>query len=311
MGDQQMLSGERHSSMKRLLGALVIAATTATAVAGCSSSSPAPESATATPSSGGTTKGSGKVSVLYAGSLVKLMETKIGPDFTKNTGYDFSGFGAGSTGLANQIKGKVRKGDVFVSASPAADKLLQGQANGNWVSWYITFGSSKLVLGINPKSRFANDLKTKPWYDVITEPGFKVGFTDPRTDPKGKFTAQALAEAGKAHPALNKIAASPKNVFLEETLVADLQTGQLDAGFFYASEAKTANISTVPLTGTDLGAKYTVTVLKNAPNAAGATAFVKYLLGAQVQGIFKDAAFTVADPPKATGTVPAGLLPAK
>lgn len=305
--------------MKRVLGTLAIAATTATVAAGCSSSSTATGSSKAAPgssstagsSSSGETRGSGAVNVLYAGSLVKLMETEIGPDFTKSTGYKFTGFGSGSTGLANQIKGKVRKGDVFVSASPAADKLLQGDANGNWVSWYITFGSSKLVLGINPKSKFASDLKTKAWYDVIAEPGFKVGFTDPKTDPKGKFTAQALTETGKAHPALNKIASSTKNVFPEETLVADLQSGQLDAGFFYTSEAKTANIQTVPLTGTNLGAKYTVTVLKDAPNAAGATAFVKYLLGAQVQGIFKDAAFTVADPPKATGTVPAGLLPAK
>ncbi len=293
--------------MKRLIGVAVAAAT---AIAGCSSSSTVASSSTGTaPTSG--TSGSGTVNVLYAGSLVKLMETEIGPDFKKSTGYDFSGFGAGSTGLAQQIKGKVRKGDVFLSASPEADKLLEGEANGNWVSWYITFGSSKLVLGINPKSRFANDLKSKPWFDVIAQPGFKVGFTDPKTDPKGKFTAVALQQAGQAHPALNKIAANPKNVFPEETLVANLQSGQLDAGFFYTSEAKTANIQTVPLAGVNLGAKYTVTILKGAPNEAGAKAFVEYLLGAQVQDIFKDAAFTIGTPPTADGTVPPGLLPTK
>lgn len=302
--------------MKRLIGSLALVAATATVTAGCgagSSSTGSASKATAkgSSSSPGAAKGSGKVSVLYAGSLVKLMETRIGPDFSKNTGYDFSGFGAGSTGLAQQIKGKVRKGDVFVSASPKADTVLQGDSNGNWVSWYITFGSSELVLGVNPRSTFAKDLRTKPWYDVIAEPGFKVGFTDPKTDPKGTFTAQALDETGKAHPALSTIASNPKNVFPEETLVADLHSGQLDAGFFYTSEAKTANIETVPLAGTNLGAKYTVTILKGAPNAAGATAFVKYLLGPQVQGIFRNAAFTVANPPTATGTVPAGLLPPK
>ncbi len=296
--------------MNRLLGTVVIAATTVTAAAGCSNTSTAPGSSKAAALSDNA-KGSGTVNVLYAGSLVKLMETKIGPDFKKSTGYDFSGYGAGSTGLANQIKGKVRKGDVFLSASPKADQLLEGAANGNWVSWYITFGSSKLVLGINPKSRFANDLKTKPWFDVVARPGFKVGFTDPKTDPKGKFTAEALKDTGKAHPALNKVATNLENVFPEETLVAGLQSGQLDAGFFYTSEAKTANIQTVPLAGVNLGAKYTVTILKDAPNAAGATAFVKYLLGPQVQSIFKDAAFTVTTPPKANGTVPAGLLPTK
>lgn len=296
--------------MRKPLRIVAIAAVTATVAAGCSSSSTAPASSGAAAKSGAP-KGSGDVKVLYAGSLVKLMETKIGPDFEKNTGYSFTGFGAGSTGIANQIKGKVRKGDVFISASPKADKLLEGDENGNWVSWYITFGSSKLVLGINPNSKFATDLKTKPWFDVITRPGFKVGFTDPKTDPKGKFTEQALLETGKKHPALNKVAANLKSVFPEESLVADLQSGQLDAGFFYTSEAKTANIATVPLAGVDLGATYTVAILKNAPNAAGATAFVKYLLGPQVQSIFKNAAFTVANPPKPNGPVPAGLLPQK
>ena len=306
--------------MKRLLGSVVLVTLSACATAGCgSSSSGSSGTASATGSSASTpaasttsttsTKGSGSVDVLYAGSLVKLMEDRIGPGFKSSTGYSFSGFSAGSTALASQIKGKVRRGDVFVSASPKADQSLQGSANGDWVSWYITFGSSKLVLGVNPRSRFASALKTKPWYDVITEPGFKIGFTDPKTDPKGKLTAQALSDNAKAHPALSKVASSTSNVFPEETLVANLQSGQLDAGFFYTSEAKTAGIQTVPLTGTDLKASYTVTVLKGAPNAAGAAAFVKYLLGSQTQAIFQAAAFTVTSPPKVTGTAPAGLLP--
>lgn len=305
--------------MKRLLGSLVLVTVAACSTAGCgggsssggsSSGSPSGSSSDSSSGSGSATvKGSGTVDVLYAGSLVKLMEDKIGPGFKASTGYSFSGFSAGSTALASQIKGKVRKGDVFVSASPKADQSLMGTSNGDWVSWYITFGSSKLVLGINPRSRFASDLKTKPWYDVITQPGFKIGFTDPKTDPKGKLTAQALSDNAKAHPALSKVASATANVFPEETLVANLQSGQLDAGFFYTSEAKTAAITTVPLTGTDLKATYTVTVLKGAPNAAGAAAFVKYLLGSQTQSIFKAAAFTVTSPPKVTGTPPAGLLP--
>ncbi|MBO1765981.1 substrate-binding domain-containing protein [Allobranchiibius sp. GilTou38] len=309
--------------MKRLLGSLVLVTLGTCATAGCGGGSSSPgsssagasgsgsssSSASTTTSSTSPAKGSGSVNVLYAGSLVKLMEDKIGPGFKAATGYSFSGFSAGSTALASQIKGKVRRGDVFVSASPKADQSLMGTANGDWVSWYVTFGSSKLVLGINPKSRFASALKTEPWYDVITQPGFKVGFTDPKTDPKGKLTAQALSDDAKAHPALSKVASSTSDVFPEETLVANLQSGQLDAGFFYTSEAKTAGIQTVPLTGTDLKASYTVTVLKGAPNAAGAAAFVKYLLGSQTQAIFKAAAFTVTSPPKVTGTPPAGLLP--
>ena len=60
----------------------------------------------------------GPVNVLYAGSLVNLMEHGVGPAFDKATGNSFQGFAGGSGLLANQIKGKLRHGDVFVSASP-------------------------------------------------------------------------------------------------------------------------------------------------------------------------------------------------
>ena len=104
----------------------------------------------------------GKVNVLYAGSLVNLMEHGIGPAFDKATGNTFQGFAGGSGLLANQIKGKLRQGDVFVSAAPKVNANLTGSANGDWVSWYIGFAQSPLVIGYNPNSRFAADFKSKP-----------------------------------------------------------------------------------------------------------------------------------------------------
>lgn len=53
--------------------------------------------------------GSGAVDVLYAGSLVRLMEQELGPRFTETTGYRFVGFAAGSVELANEIKGGVAR----------------------------------------------------------------------------------------------------------------------------------------------------------------------------------------------------------
>ncbi|RNI19053.1 extracellular solute-binding protein [Flexivirga caeni] len=256
-------------------------------------------------------KGSGTVNVLYAGSLVALMEKQIGPAFEKATGYKFAGFAAGSNDLAAQIKGKVRKADVFISASPKADQLLIGSANGDWVSWFVTYATSPLVLGYNPKSKFAAKIQSGPWYDVITEPGFRVGTTDPKADPKGKLAHQALLAEGATHPKLLALAKNDKIIFPEETLVADLQSGQLDAGFFYTSEAKVAAIPTVQLTGQQLAASYTATVVKNAPNESGAEAFVAYLLGPDARKTLSAQAFELVTPPKVTGTgVPAAVTKA-
>jgi molybdate/tungstate transport system substrate-binding protein len=273
--------------------------------AGAQSSQPAgggPSSARA--------QGSGPVNVLYAGSLVSVLEQQLGPAFDKATGYSFTGFAAGSTALATQIKGKVHKGDVFISANPAVNDSLEGAGNGNWVSWYVTYASSPLVLGYNAKSKFAADLKSEPWYQVLAESGIRLGRTDPQTDPKGKLAAQALTDTAEARhlPALGKIASTTSNVFPEETLVGRLQSGQLDVGFFYRSEAVAARIPTVPLTGVNLEATYTVTVLNNAPNESGAEAFVAYLLGPNGQALLKKDGFALVTPPQVSGSgVPAGL----
>lgn len=253
---------------------------------------------------------SGPVHVLYAGSLVNLMEKQVGPAFEAASGATFTGFSGGSTALATEIKGKVHEGDVFITASPIVNTALVGATNGDWVSFYATFATSALVLGYNPKSSFADDLTSKPWYDVVTEPGFKIGSTDPVTDPKGKLAVEALSGAATTQklPALAALARSTAGVFPEETLVGRLQAGQLDAGFFYSSEAKAAGIPTVRLAGQNLKASYTVTVLNRAQHPAAAAAFIRYLLSPAGTAVLRADAFTLTAPPTVTGTgVPAAL----
>lgn len=262
--------------MKKLVVGVAAAAAASLLLAGCggggsssSGGSSTPASAPAASSSAPSITASGKVQILYAGSLANLMEKDLGPAFASATGAQYEGTGAGSTALVQEIKGKTKQGDVFISASTDANKGLQGAANGNWESWYATFGTAPLVIGYNPNSKFANDIKTKPWQQVITESGFKMGSTDPKLDPKGKLAAQALAA--------EKIPTSAVQVFPEEQLVGRLQAGQLDAGFFYSSESTELKIPTIDLGSIKLKATYTVSVLNNAPNAAGGEAFVEYL----------------------------------
>ncbi|HVX21875.1 MAG TPA: extracellular solute-binding protein [Acidimicrobiales bacterium] len=254
----------------------------------------------------------GPVDVLYAGSLVTVMQTSIGPAFTKATGYTVTGISGGSTGLAQEIKGGVHQADVFVSASPSADQTLMGAANGNWVSWYLTFARSPLVLGYNPSSAFAKTLRTKPWYRVVTEPGFLLGRTNPVTDPKGVLTVDALKDtAGKVgDPTLAAVATKATTIFPETTLVGRLQAGQLDAGFFYAVEASAAKIPTVPLKGVKEQATYTVTVVAKAPHRAGASAFVAFMLSPKAKKLLKRDGVVEISPPELTGpraAVPKGL----
>ena len=260
----------------------------------------------------------GSIDVLYAGSLLDLMTMKLGPAFTKATGYAINGFSAGSGALATEIKGGTQVADVFISASPAVNATLEGAANGDWVSNYDLFGTSPLLLGYNPHSSFAHALTTRPWYDVVTEPGFLLGRTDPATDPKGVLAVDALEGVALSYdvPALAPLATNPSSVFAETALVGELQAGQLDAGFFYGVEAAAARLKTVPLVGTRLQAQYTVTHVNRDPDPAGARAFTAFLLSKagrkilRANGIAPTAkASWTAGPPATTTTLPTTTSP--
>ena len=249
------------------------------------------------------------VNVLYAGSLVNLMEHGIGPAFDKATGDTFQGYGGGSNGLANQIKGRLRRADVFISANPRVNDTLTGSANGDWVAWYVTFATSPLVIGYSPSSRFAAELRTRPWYEVLREPGIRIGRTDPKLDPKGQLTVQLLDKAEQVYrqpglaAAVLGAADNPEQVRPEENLAGRLQSGQIDIGFFYSTETADLGIPSVPLPPeVALGAVYTVTVPRDAGNPQAATRFVDFLLGPEGRAVMKQHGLDVASP-SVTGDV--------
>ncbi|QHP93945.1 extracellular solute-binding protein [Burkholderia glumae] len=243
------------------------------------------------------------VNVLYAGSLVNLMERSVGPAFEKETGLQFRGYAAGSNKLANEIKGKLRRGDVFVSASPKVNAGLMGEANGNFVTWYVNFAESPLMIGYNPQSRFAKAFKTKRWDQVLQEPGIRIGRTDPKLDPKGAFTVEMMTRAASFYhepDLVQKTLGAPGNpdqVLPEETLVGRLQSGQLDAGFFYSTETSDLKIPAVaPAPELQAKASYTLTILSDAPNRDGAARFANFLLSAKGRALLKEHGVDVVRP---------------
>ncbi len=267
----------------------------------------------------------GTVSVAYAASLTNIFEKVVKPAFDQSTGYTYQGEAKGSSALVNEIKGKLSFPDVFVSANPKLNAQLMGTANGNYASWYMDFARTEMVIGYNSNSKFVADFQaaangTKQWYQVLEEPGLRLGRTDPLLDPKGVNTIYTLelAAAYYKQPGLaQKILGSNENtsqIFPEEELVTRLGAGQLDTGFFYINEVKGPNIPYISLpdqvnlgnptmaaqyaTATWKNPKtsvvskgapivYTVTVLNTAKNKAGGIAFASFLLSSQGQSLLQ------------------------
>ena len=168
----------------------------------------------------------------------------------------------------------------------------------DWVSWYADFATSPEVLGYYPKSKFAKDLQTMPWYKVITMPGFRLGRTNPSQDPGGVLAAKALEQTATAQnlPALKTLATETSDEYAEDPEEADIQTGQLDGAFMYEADANSQGSPFVKLTGTNLAGDYTITLVNKAPHMAAAEAFIKFLLGPTGQAEMKADQFNIVSP---------------
>ena len=223
------------------------------------------------------------VSVLYAASLTQTMEGPLARSFQKDEGYGFAGEGKGSKALANLMKAGLRSPDVFISADASLYPGLK------------VFGRADLVVAYAPGSRFAGQLaaaaagKVSP-AKVLRMPGLRLGRTDPRLDPKG---AKSLA----AMKALGVPSGGDSQVFPEEDLLARVETGQADCGFFYTTETRIAGLRTVTLPD-GIGSKpgiavlYAIEVLPGAPHPSAAKAFLGYVLTGNGRRILEQAGIT-------------------
>ena len=292
------------------------------------------------------TAGEGQVFVLYAGSLGSLMETDVGPAFSRATGYKYLGEAKGSLLSANLIKEKLRSPEVYISADPKVNDLLMGAENGNMVRWYATVFGNEMVLGYNPNSRFAGELKQVATndlrlYEILQQKGFRLGRGDPELEPKGYRTLflfdlaeKYYRQAGLARKILAD-AGHPTQVFPEEQLVARMEAGQVDAGIFYRNEVAEHNLPFItfprelnlsdpeldpyygavtyvsPKGTTYRGASivYSVTIPETSRNREGAIALVGFLLSGEGRKILEKHRFRLIQPLVSgdTGAVPAEL----
>jgi molybdate/tungstate transport system substrate-binding protein len=241
------------------------------------------------------------VTVLYAGSLVTPMEGPVKSALGAQ-GIDFQGEPGGSKELANLIIGGVRSPDVFISVNPKLVAEL-----GDRVASATTFAGTSLGIAWAPNSKYAALFErvaagTASLQDALETPGLRIGRTDPQLDPKGAYTVQAvtmwLGRDG-AHRLLGDDE-NPAQIFPEEDLLARVDTGQADVGFFYRTEAIARSYRFVPLPGDAALTNritYTLAVMKAAPHPDAARAFAAFILNGQGRAILEKAGLTYLKTP--------------
>ena len=245
------------------IAALIAVTCIGLAAAGCSSSSSSTSSSTTSSSPPpSTATHTGTVNVAYASSIQYLNEKIVGPAFTKDEGYTYSGRGGASGELSSNIAAGEISPNVFESVG--GDNITPLEPK--FTTWYIQYASTQIVVAYNPNSKYASDFKayangSKPLSGLFTlmqTPGFKLGRTDPNIDPQGRAFIYML-ELAQSHynlPAdtVSKIlgtsdfgTANSSQVFAESSLDATLQSGQLDASSAYLNQAIQLHLSYITL----------------------------------------------------------------
>jgi molybdate/tungstate transport system substrate-binding protein len=236
------------------------------------------------------------VSILYAGSLVTPMEGPVKAALRAH-GIDFQGEPGGSKALANLILGGIRSPDVFISVDPQLVAKL-----GDRVLTSTTFAGTSLGVAWAPNSKYAATFDGVFAGQLMLEhaletPGLRIGRTDPQLDPKGVYTLQGvemwIGLAGRRRILGDD--ENPSQIFPEQDLLARVDTGQADVGFFYRTEAIARGYHFIPLPGkaalTDR-ITYTLAVMKAAPHPQDAKAFAAFILTGEGRKILEGAGLT-------------------
>ncbi len=193
--------------------------------------------------------------VAYAGSMGTVMDQHLGPAFAKARHVTYEGEGQGAYGLAHLIATHALRPDVFVSITPGPIRILQ---KAGLVGQATPVASTAMVIAYSPRGRYAKDFAAaaagkRPWYKLLEMPGIRFGRTDPQTDPQGQnivFTF-LLAEKyyhqpGLAHRILGPLQ-NAREVFPEPSLLARLESGEMDASSAYESAVKSLHLPFITL----------------------------------------------------------------
>jgi molybdate/tungstate transport system substrate-binding protein len=258
--------------------------------------------------------------IFHAGSLAVPMK-QISQEYEKrNPGTKIYLESAGSLVCARKVTELKKPCDILASSDYyVINELLIPQ----YASWSIRFATNEIVIAFLEKSKYAKEINSENWMDVLQRKDVIYSRSDPDSDPCGYRTIFTfmLAEKYYKKPGLTEKMSSKDRDYIrpkEVDLVALLESNTIDYMFQYKSVAiqhglkyielpKEINLSdsskndiyssvSTDVAGNMPGTKmkvtgdyinYSITILNDAPQKEEAVNFVDFLLSSEGMEILK------------------------
>jgi molybdate/tungstate transport system substrate-binding protein len=177
--------------------------------------------------------------------------------FAARTGVTYELESAGSLETARKLTELGKIPDVIALADEDVFPKVLIPAH---ATWYVRFAENRLVLAYTDRSRYAAEIDSTNWWQVLQRPGLEIGRANPDLDPAGYRTLMVFQLAERQYGSAGLAAAllqsaNPRNMRPKEIeLVALLESGDLDYAWFYESMARATGVRYVRLPASvDLG----------------------------------------------------------
>lgn len=194
-------------------------------------------------------KGENKLIVFHAGSLSVPFKSVIEEFKKENPDVEIFPESSGSLDAARKITDLKKDCDILAVADfLVIDKLVIP----DFASWNFVFASNEMVIAYTDKSRFATEINSKNWQEILLEEDAFVGRSDPNADPCG-YRAVFVFKLAEKYLNINGLSdklLSKKNTVIrpkEVDLLALLETGNIDYLMIYKSVALQHNLKFIEL----------------------------------------------------------------
>ncbi|MCD6348283.1 MAG: tungstate ABC transporter substrate-binding protein WtpA [Candidatus Korarchaeota archaeon] len=205
------------------------------------------------------------IKVFHAGSLTVPLK-EIVKEYDGNVEIRLEG--SGSVEAAGKITELGKRADILASADY---RLIPSMMYPNYADWYVIFATNEIVLAYTEKSKYADEINSENWSQILMRDDVKFGFSDPNKDPCGYRSVMTLLLASKLYNVpLDELLRENTNMRIEGTeawvpdpvevkverivirpksveLISLLEAGSLDYAFEYKSVAVQHNLKYVDL----------------------------------------------------------------
>ncbi len=123
-----------------------------------------------------------KIVIFHAGSLSVPFSQEAKVFEKKYPQYNVVQESSGSRACARKITDLKRKADVMASA---AYKVIDNLLIPKYAKFNAHFATNEMIIAYTSHSKYANEINSKNWTDILLKKGVKVGHSNPNLDPCG------------------------------------------------------------------------------------------------------------------------------